>query len=395
MSNNNLLIGTAAFLASAILHRIYATSRKRRTTNKKLPAAAETQVAKVLDLPVVDLNTFFNKDSNPEAYEKECAKVANALHTYGIVILKDPRATEGDNNRFLDMMEKYFELSDGVRDARPEYHYQVGVTPDHRERARNYCKVMGAYDDKNKPLSPCPPELDAKWRFFWRIGPLPEKTRFPALNMDPVIPPEFPEWSEVMNMWGNKMLTAVKNLAEMAAVGFHLPTDTFTSKMKCGPHLLAPTGSDYSKYGQLKSVLAAFHTDLNFLTIHGKARFPGLFIWTRSGEKVSVVVPDGCLLVQAGKQIEYMTGGHVLAGFHEVVVTENTRKIIEARKAKNQSMWRVSSTLFSHIESDVMLQPLEPFAKQLSTNDLQSKFPPIYTGEFVQKELEAIALAAK
>lgn len=28
------------------------------------------------------------------------------------------------------MMEKYFEGSDGVRDARPEYHYQVGVTPD-------------------------------------------------------------------------------------------------------------------------------------------------------------------------------------------------------------------------------------------------------------------------
>lgn len=34
--------------------------------------------------------------------------------------------------------------------------------------------------------------------------------------------------------------------------------------------------------------------------------------------KMPVAVPDGCLLVQAGKQLERLTGGHVLAGFHEV-----------------------------------------------------------------------------
>jgi hypothetical protein len=33
---------------------------------------------------------------------------------------------------------------------------------------------------------------------------------------------------------------------------------------------------------------------------------------------MAVTVPDGCLLVQAGKQIEHLTGGHVMAGFHEV-----------------------------------------------------------------------------
>lgn len=34
--------------------------------------------------------------------------------------------------------------------------------------------------------------------------------------------------------------------------------------------------------------------------------------------QVQVRVPNGCLLVQAGKQMEYLTGGRVLAGFHEV-----------------------------------------------------------------------------
>ena len=50
----------------------------------------------------------------------------------------------------------------------------------------------------------------------------------------------------------------------------------------------------------------------------GKSNFPGLSVWARDGTKMAVTVPDGCLLVQAGKQIEHLTGGHVMAGFHEV-----------------------------------------------------------------------------
>lgn len=30
-----------------------------------------------------------------------------------------------DNERFLDLLERYFAASDGKRDARPELHYQV------------------------------------------------------------------------------------------------------------------------------------------------------------------------------------------------------------------------------------------------------------------------------
>lgn len=45
------------------------------------------------------------------------------------------------------------------------------------------------------------------------------------------------------------------------------------------------------------------------------ARLIGRSVFER---RVPVSVPDGCLLVQAGKQLERLTGGHVLAGFHEV-----------------------------------------------------------------------------
>ena len=86
------------------------------------------------------------------------------------------------------------------------------------------------------------------------------------------------------------------------------------------------TGSDLARYASPGTVFAGFHygalcqpsacvhrplthhrvwADLNFLTIHGKSRFPGLFIWLRDGRRVSVVVPDGCLLIQVRPQGDY------------------------------------------------------------------------------------------
>jgi heme A synthase len=65
-----------------------------------------------------------------------------------------------------------------------------------------------------------------------------------------------PQWCSVMDDWGSKLLGAVQAVAGMAAVGFGLPADAFTSRMTLGPHLLAPTGSDLEQHGQQGTVLA-------------------------------------------------------------------------------------------------------------------------------------------
>jgi len=220
------------------------------------------------------------------------------------------------------------------------------------------------------------------------MGDLPPKTEFKQLNADPVIPETIPDWSNVMNTWGKLMLDAIHTVSELVAIGFGLEKDTFTSLMKYGPHLLAPTGSDLGKWNDLGTVFASYHYDLNFLTIHGKSRFPGLFVWTREGKRVSVKVPENCLLIQAGKQAEWLTGGEILAGFHEVVVTADTLKAVEKAKEEKRSLWRVSSTLFGHIASDNVLQPLGRF----STEETLKKYPPTKAGTQVQKELDAIKL---
>ena len=118
-----------------------------------------------------------------------------------------------------------------------------------------------------------------------------------------------------MDKWGNKLEGAVYTVAEMAAIGMGLEKDKFTSCLKGGAHLLAPTGSDLAKNWE-GAIFAGFHYDLSFLTIHGKSRYPGLFVWLRNNQKLQAKIPDGCLLLQSGITFEHMTGGYVHAGFH-------------------------------------------------------------------------------
>jgi hypothetical protein len=100
---------------------------------------------------------------------------------------------------------------------------------------------------------------------MWRVGPRPQHTAFAELNAAPVVPDGLPQWPALMDSWGSKMLAAVEAAAEMAALGFGLPRDAFSSLMRLGPHLLAPTGADLQAHGQPGAVIAGYHYDLNFV----------------------------------------------------------------------------------------------------------------------------------
>ncbi len=203
-----------------------------------------------------------------------------------------------------------------------------------------------------------------------------------------MVPPAFPQWASVMDSWGSKLLAAADATSQLAALGFGLPRAAFAGRMAHGPHLLAPTASDFSRFGAAGTVLAGYHADLNFITAHGRSRYPGLFVWTREGRRIPVKIPPGCLLLQAGLQFQHLTGGHVLAGFHEVVVSGATADAIAAAAAAGRSLWRISSTLFSHIASDVTLEPLAHFAAEEGA----AGYPPVLAGDQVAAELAAINL---
>eukprot|EP00887_Chlorella_sp_A99_P005625 scaffold1.g5625.t1 len=293
-------------------------------------------------------------------------------------------------------MERYFSQPDDVKmqDVREQLSYQVGATPGGVEKPR--ClgdpavqEAAAALPEEHRPITPTGP--DPKWRFFWRVGERPQHTQYGELNAEPVVPAAFAdEWSAVMDAWGHKLLSTVLAVAEMAARGLGLEAGAFTRRMHLGPHLLAPTGTDLQRHGALDTVFAGYHYDLNFLTIHGCSRFPGLFVWLRSGQRMPVRIPPGCLLLQAGKQMEWLTGGHVRAGFHEVVCTEDTQAAAASAAREGRPTWRVSSTVFSQIASDQVLQPLGRFA----TPGACAAYPAVPAGKQVQDELSMIALAA-
>lgn len=97
---------------------------------------------------------------------------------------------------------------------------------------------------------------------------------------------------------------------------------------------------------------------------------------------------------QAGIQFEYLTGGEVLCGYHEVIYTDELKEIVkrQTEEKSKDTYWRVSSTLFSHIRQNVVLSPLEQFVKK--NPSLSKKYPPILTRDQVANELKEISLMA-
>lgn len=81
-------------------------------------------------------------------------------------------------------------------------------------------------------------------------------------------------------------------------------------------------------------------------------------------------------------------GDFAALGFWQVVCTHATKSAVARAAAEGRPLWRVSSTVFAHIASDLMLEPLGRFAEGA---DL-FKYKPILAGDFVRQELEAIKL---
>lgn len=300
----------------------------------------------VAALAQVDLSHYLTSGVD----DAGCAALASSLREFGAALVVDTRVLHSDAVAFRSLMERYFAQPRDAKlaDTRPDVFYQVGATPDHVELPRDNADFVAALEPENSPVSAlavAQRRKDPKWRFFWRIGDRPkaQETKFAALNAPQVVPAAFSgEWAQTMNSFGEGLLRAVKSASEMLAIGLGLSPDAFTRKLDLGPHLLAPTGADLSmeELQEEGAPLAGYHYDLNYATIHAAASFPGLYIWTRGGQRLRVRVPAGCLLLQAGVQLEHLTGGVIRRGFHEVVVSSATLEAARKVKQRGESLWR-------------------------------------------------------
>lgn len=55
------------------------------------------------EVPIIDVRAYLDKDS--ETWEEQCKLVAQSLHQFGILIWRDPRVKEEDNEEYIDLME--------------------------------------------------------------------------------------------------------------------------------------------------------------------------------------------------------------------------------------------------------------------------------------------------
>lgn len=104
-----------------------------------LPPLRQIAFCSPMDIPVIDLAPYLEiagrLSGNPaELYgqlgaslAELCREVSRLLRETGALVVKDPRCSAEDNDRFIDMMEKYFEQPEEFKrlQERPNLHYQV------------------------------------------------------------------------------------------------------------------------------------------------------------------------------------------------------------------------------------------------------------------------------
>lgn len=80
-----------------------------------------------MDVSVVDVSEYL---SGGESAGELCGEVSRSLRETGALLVKDPRCSAADNDRFLDMMERYFQSPSDfkLRHERPHLHYQVRLS---------------------------------------------------------------------------------------------------------------------------------------------------------------------------------------------------------------------------------------------------------------------------
>ncbi|KAJ3857069.1 hypothetical protein EV368DRAFT_71286 [Lentinula lateritia] len=328
-------------------------------------------VRKCSPKPLLDI---FLADPLSPAAVAETKKTADALVTYGALVIKDSRINEEDNENFLNLLENYFAQSKEIikKDIHKEWAYQVGVMPELTLKLKcifeeSCMDIIEKLDPNKRPLdvSGCP--SDSKIRFFWKMStPPPYKMEFPLSSIPNIISDAFANvWQTMLETWGNTLKTV--NMAELATLGFGLPHLVSTNMAKYGPHLLGPTSNNLAKHEKENTC------------------YPDLHIWAcNTGNRMSVkILPGKFMLVQAGKQFEYLTGGYVRAGYHKVVVNNQTVETINHRKVDypNCPLICISSTFFWHLSSDFTLEPIHKLAIRVPDDEKgKTQYLPIKIG---------------
>ena len=341
------------------------------------------------DIPIVPLDAFLRRPGS-SLTRVHIREIVDILSRLGLILVRDPRIRKNIHDDYLAMMGRFFREDDAFKRhyARPTLHHQTGWTPPFQELARDHRSAFANASAKDQPV--WFEGRDPKERWF---TPTPDGDRMndstSASDAVPLIPEGYPEWVDVSRGWYVQTKNTISTFLQMLALGLGLDESAFLDLIRHGPHLLSSTGTDLNKYGTHGTGVARVHYDFNLVTAHAHGTCPGFRAWKRDLHRFPVKIPPGCILMQAGRELHYLTAGAIHYGLHEVVTSAEAQPFMDQERAEGRVPWRVSCNFFCHMATNTILQPLGRFA----TPEALRNFPPIPTSDYITAELAEIGLA--
>ncbi|MCB9596618.1 MAG: isopenicillin N synthase family oxygenase [Sandaracinaceae bacterium] len=331
-------------------------------------------------IPVIDLAELVHHDRAVRAATAQA--IRTGFGEFGLVYLANHGVDVALRDRLFDQFVAFTDRPEAEKEPlnAAKIWFQRGWTPPNTERA----VVAGG-------------QPDFKECYF--AAPVPTESalsiEYPEICADNVWPdgPDS-DFARDYQTLGHQLHEAGLSLLQGVAMAMGLVQRTFDRRLEGAPHVFRLLRYLPLNEAQIEQrvLWGEEHTDFNLLTLLPGGRFldpdgapcarpdegSGLYLRTRSGEKVRGVAPEGCIVAQVGQQLEILTGGALLATPHVVTAP------------RTPGYTRVSGAHFLHLHPHEMVFPLEPFRTEEA---IRAYSPPVLAGTYSMKTLVDIGLA--
>jgi isopenicillin N synthase-like dioxygenase len=291
-------------------------------------------------------------------------KLGESFSEYGFAVVRDHGIDPELIARAEEKSKEFFALPDAVKRS-----YKVeggggarGYTPFGTEKAKD----AEIFDLKE----------------FWHVGrSLPEGHELTEFMAPNVWPGEVEGFHETFTALYAAFEEAGARALEAIALHLGLDRQFFAPTVEDGNSVMRllhypPLGPEAPE----GAIRAAAHGDINTITLLLGAEEAGLELLSRSGEWLSVDVPEGALVINVGDMLERLTAGVLRSTTHRVVNPSG-----EAARRSRYSM-----PFFLHFRPDYMIEPL-PSCRERGSAEIDTT--PISSHEFLLQRLREINLA--
>jgi len=310
--------------------------------------------------------------SEEDLRSDECStRIQQAFEEIGFVLIKTGYVTSLLPRTYHEF-KQVFNLPVEVKAkyARPDLGHQRGWTPPFSEMGLA-CRKMGR---DGKGLA------DSKENWF--MGPDLRRidpnilARYPFAFAENVWPSEAPGFKSVMQQLYATLQAYGMKVLELLQPGYRSP-EYWRDLVTDAPTVLRAIHYPPVSAEEVGNIVwGCMHTDINLVTVLPASTKPGLWIRRRDGVWIPGNTPEaeGCIFVQVGDMLDYLTGGRFMSAAHEV-------RAPEAPTTEG----RLSAALFIHARPNAVFDP------DLSTAD-KVFYPRTTAYELLEERLKAIQL---